>query len=401
MKIVFLNPSGELGGAETALLDMLAAVREARPDWSLALVSSAPGPLLERARQLGIPSRSFMFPTSLAGLGEWGTRQSTIGSIRLAAALSAAALPTLRYGSRLRRHLSELAPDIVHTNGLKMHLLGARTCPGGASLLWHMHDFPDRRPLTAALLSWHRARCAAVLANSSSVATQTRGVLGPGVPIHILHNSVDLERFHPEGPRLDLDALAGLAPLPSGGIRIGLIGTFARWKGHDVFLEALARFRDNDSVRGYVIGDAIYETAASQFSQQELRAIAAAKGLGDTVGFTGRVDDVPAALRALDIVVHASVEPEPFGLVIAEAMACARPIVVSRAGGAVEIAESGALFHSPGNAGELADCLTQLIDDSALRARLGSAGRNAAVRVFGRRRLSDTLIPIYEAIAPA
>ena len=52
-----------------------------------------------------------------------------------------------------------------------------------------------------------------------------------------------------------------------------------------------------------------------------------------SVGFTGRIDDVPAALRALDIVVHASVEPEPFGLVIAEAMACGRPVVVSRAGG--------------------------------------------------------------------
>ena len=56
VRIVFLNPSGELGGAETALLEMLAALREARPAWTFGLVASAPGPLVERAVALGIPS---------------------------------------------------------------------------------------------------------------------------------------------------------------------------------------------------------------------------------------------------------------------------------------------------------------------------------------------------------
>ncbi len=401
MKIVFLNPSGELGGAEMALLDILAALREARPEWAMAVVASAPGPLMARTSQLGIPALPFTFPPSLARLGEWGSRRSILGPAKLAAAMSAAALPAIRYASRLRQYLAEFAPDIVHTNGVKMHLLGARTCPARARLLWHMHDYPDARPFTATLLSWHRTRCAAVLANSSSVATHTRSVLGREVPVHVLHNAVDLERFQPEGPRMDLDALSRLAPLPAGGVRIGLIGTFARWKGHAVFLEALASFRGNPAVRGYVIGDAIYATDASQFSQHELRRMAAGLGLGDSVGFTGRVEDVPAALRALDIVVHASVEREPFGLVIAEAMACGRPIVVSRAGGAVEVAEAGAVFHTAGSAKELADRLTQLVNDAGLRARLGSAGRTAAVRLFSRKRLANTLIPIYETIAPA
>ena len=79
----------------------------------------------------------------------------------------------------------------------------------------------------------------------------------------------------------------------------------------------------------------------------ELREMASRSASDGNVGFTGHVDDVPAALRALDIVVHASVEPEPFGLVIAEAMACGRPLIVSRAGGAAEIAQAGAVFHSP------------------------------------------------------
>jgi glycosyltransferase involved in cell wall biosynthesis len=152
-------------------------------------------------------------------------------------------------------------------------------------------------------------------------------------------------------------------------------------------------------VRGYIIGGPIYQTGGSQFSLTELRELAAARGLGDRIGFTDRIDRVPAALRALDIVVHASVEPEPFGLAIAEAMATGRPVVVSRAGGAAEIAEAGALFHTPGNADELADAIFQLAKDAALRASLGAAGRRAALRLFGRQRLSDALVPLYESLA--
>jgi glycosyltransferase involved in cell wall biosynthesis len=281
-----------------------------------------------------------------------------------------------------------------------MHLLGARCRPSGAKLVWHLHDYPRSRPFTAALLRTQANRCAGVIANSNSVAQDTRALLGSHVPVQTVYNSVDLDRFCPEGPALDLDALAKLPPLAAGALRVGLLGTFARWKGHDVFLRALSQIRAA-GVRGYVIGAPIYETAASQFSMRELQELCVAYGLGDSIGFTGRIDDVPAALRALDVAVHASVEPEPFGLVIAEAMACGRPVIVSRAGGAAEIAQAGALFHRPGDAADLAARLSELVADPARRQSLGAAGREAAQRLFSRRRLADSLVAIYEALAPA
>jgi glycosyltransferase involved in cell wall biosynthesis len=97
--------------------------------------------------------------------------------------------------------------------------------------------------------------------------------------------------------------------------------------------------------------------------------------------------------------VHASVEPEPFGLVIAEAMACGRPVIVSHAGGAAEIAQAGALFHTPGNAGELAQRITELVNEPTLRGALSKAGRSAAEHLFSRRRLADSMIRVYEAVA--
>lgn len=397
MRIVFLSPSGELGGAETALLDMLAAIRDARPEWALAMIAASDGPLAGKAARYAHVV-SLPFPNALARLGEWGARGSIATRLKLGAGLITASAPVMTYARRLQRRLLDFQPDIIHSNGLKMHLLGARVRSQHSKLVWHLHDYPAARRLTATLLASQAHRCDAMLANSESVAVETRERFGAGVPVHTVYNSVDLDRFTPAGPSADLDALAALPPLAAGGIRVGLVGTFARWKGHSVFLDAIARIRDLSNVRGYIVGGSIYQTDASQYSREELRAQADALGLGGTVGFTGKVDDVPSVLRALDVVVHASTEPEPFGLVIAEAMACARPVIVSRAGGAAEIAQGGALFHEPSNSSELAERVRELAGDPARRAVLGAEGRETALRLFSRTRLRDTLIPVYEAL---
>ena len=84
MRIVFLSPSGELGGAETALLEMLAAIREARPDWPLAVIAASSGPLISKATPYA-HAAALPFPKALARLGEWGARGSTASRLRLGA----------------------------------------------------------------------------------------------------------------------------------------------------------------------------------------------------------------------------------------------------------------------------------------------------------------------------
>jgi glycosyltransferase involved in cell wall biosynthesis len=182
---------------------------------------------------------------------------------------------------------------------------------------------------------------------------------------------------------------------------VGLVATFGRWKGHQTFLDAVVRLTRNPvGVRAYVIGAPIYATAGSQLSVGQLRQALCARHLVSCVGLTGFIDDMPAALRSLDVVVHASTQPEPFGMVIAEAMACGRALVVSRAGGALELFDDGieALGHAPGDAGELADALAKLLADPLLRQRLGQAARARAEREFDRRRLAATLVPLYRSL---
>jgi glycosyltransferase involved in cell wall biosynthesis len=126
-------------------------------------------------------------------------------------------------------------------------------------------------------------------------------------------------------------------------------------------------------------------------------------GVADRVGFTGFVHTPEATFRALNIVVHASTSPEPFGLVIAEAMACGRPVIVSNAGGAAEIVTPGvdALVHRPGDAVDLAAQIAALARSPELRTRIGNAARATAERSFDRARLATELIPIYRSLCAA
>ena len=395
MRIVYLNPSGRLGGAETSLREFLASVRAAEPSWDLWLLLGEDGPLAGIARDLGVKVAVMPFPPALARLGDAGRRSTLAGLLGASAATAA-------YARRLGRWLGKIEPDIIHTNGLKMHLLGAWTRPRGASLIWHIHDYLSARPLMRRLLYPFRKKCCAAVVNSESVGRDLARVL-PGLRITTIYNAVDLERFAAQGTRLDLDAKAGLSAAAPGTVRVGLIATFARWKGHEIFLEALARLPSNVPVRGYIIGGPIYQTDGSQWSMLELQQTADRLGLSGKIGFTGFLEDPSAAMRSLDVIVHASTQAEPFGMVIIEGMACGKPVIASQAGGAAELFVDGenALGHVPGDSAGLARQLERLSGDAQLRNRLGEAGRATVERHYQRKRLAEQLAIVYREAAEA
>ncbi|HUN56528.1 MAG TPA: glycosyltransferase [Candidatus Binataceae bacterium] len=400
MKILYLNPAGNVGGAERVLIDTLASLRQSHPEWHLEVVAAAQGALTQEVEALGVKARMIAFPRSLAMLGDaaaGGPAGNGLGQLALAARFVSALPGAMVYTRRLGEAIKESAPDLIHTNGLKMHVLGARAAPTQIPMIWHVHDFVSVRPLMSRLLRVHARRCANAIAVSCSVAADVRSVLGAKVPITTVHNAIDLQRFTALGARLDLDQLAGLPLADIGIIRVGLVATMARWKGHEVFLRAIAELPHGLFLRAYVIGGPQYETGGSETSVPELQRLTTSLGLQDRVGFTGFIADVPAALRALDIVVHASTEPEPFGLVIAEAMACGRAVIVSAAGGADEMVTDGldALTYRPGDTAALARLIAMLASDSALRQKLGDGALLSASRSFGRERLAREIAPVY------
>src|SRR3989454_3123043 len=406
MRIVYLNPTGELGGAEVSLLNILASLRAAEPAWSLHLIVGSAGPLVARAEALAIPTRVVSLPLTLATLGDSGSngpKGKQLSRLDLVARLFSAAPAALTYAGQLRSTLRDLNPDLVHTNGFKMHVLGVWSRPPHVPAIWHVHDYVQPRPVMARLLRRYAAGCSAVVANSKSVAGDVQAACGDCIKVHTVYNAIDLARFCPTGPTLDLDALADLPPPEAGTVRVGLVGTFAWWKGHKTFLQALSLLPPDLPIRAYVVGGAVYQTNGSQFRLDELRNLAAELMLSHKGGFTGFVEDAASAIRFLDIVVHASTRPEPFGLVIVEAMACGRAVIVSNSGGASELVHDrvNALTHEPGDAEALAARIQELAGSPRLRAQLGKAARRTAEERFSRTRFAGEFARIYRRLAGA
>ncbi len=403
MKIAYLNPGGTIGGAEMVLLDVLSALRRARPDARPLVLLGDDGPLRAEAEAMGVPCDVVPMPAGVAGLGDAGA--TGMGrKLALIARGASAASAALGYRSRLAARLRAERPDVVQSNGMKMHVLAAWASPRGVPVVWHLHDYLGSRPAMARLLRASARRGVEAVAVSDSVADDARATLRGRAPVRAIHNGVDVDRFRPgpgDGPALD--RAAGLPEAPPGTVRVGLVATFATWKGHDVFLDAVARIPAGSPARFYVVGGPIYRSAGSQVSPEGLKARAGRLGLGDRVGFAGHQPDPAGALRALDVVVHASTRPEPFGRVIVEGMACGRAVIAMNEGGAAELFVDGgdALGCPPRDPSALAAAIGRLIEDAGLRDRLGRAARASAEARFDRARLADSWASVYDRASPA
>jgi len=395
MRVTELAASGHLGGAERVVLETVRGLGARGIDMSLLALE--PGPLLEAAARAGAsPAEACPLPAPLAALGDAGrsARSVAFGLVRAVA-------PLPGYARRFSRVLAAHAPDVVHSHGIKTHVLAALT-RRKAPIVWHLHDYVGLRSISSKLLPRLARRCDLAIAVSHSVADDARRWLPSRLRVEVVHNAVDTDRFTPSGDALDLDAASGLDPAAPGTIRIGLPATFARWKGHEIFIRSIAALGRRD-VRAYVIGGPVYQTGESQWSLQELRQLAASLGLDGAVGFTGFVDDMPSAYRALDLVVHASTRPEPFGLVIPEAMSCGRAVLATRTGGASELFDDGVQAAGIDVADEprMTRALHALLADPPRRQALADRARAHVLARFTRDQFASRLVAALSLVTPA
>jgi hypothetical protein len=172
VKVLFLNPVGEIGGAERVLLDAMLSLRSADPDIDLHLLVGAPGALLDAARAHEIEVTLLPLPQALAAAGD----SSLSGGNRLKrgwylARQALAGLPRLRpYVQTLWRTIDGIDPTLIHSNGIKTHLLAAAGANSGRPVFWHIHDFYSNRMVAARALRWAHRRAAAGIAVSAAVA---------------------------------------------------------------------------------------------------------------------------------------------------------------------------------------------------------------------------------------
>lgn len=357
MRVVVLDHTAELGGAELALLRTCAALDPVRV--SVTVVLFADGPLAGRLRATGVAVRVLPLDPRIAATDRATAGRSVAGAVRAVAA-------TLPFVVRLVRLLRVLDPDVVHTTSLKADLIGL---PAAAlarrPLVWHVHDriADDYLP--------------------GPVARVVRAAARRG-PRHVVVNSRATARTLLPLPRGWTLAYPGLAPeqiaddpvgrpVPPAPV-VGLVGRISPTKGQREFVEACALLADRyPGARFRIIGAALFAEAGYA---DGVRALIAARGLADRVELPGWLADPVAAVDALTVLVHASPVPEPFGQVVVEGMARGVPVVATAGGGVDEIAVAAdgterCLLVPPGDVPALAEAVARVLDrpeEAAARA---------------------------------
>jgi glycosyltransferase involved in cell wall biosynthesis len=164
---------------------------------------------------------------------------------------------------------------------------------------------------------------------------------------------------------------------------IAFVARMVPQKGYEVFLHAVAKARERiPQLKVIIAGDTTLYRNGDQY-KRNIHHLVKQLRLEKSVHFLGFMDDIPAVMTAADFFVHASLK-EPFGTVLVEAMAAARPVIASDLPGPREIvlAEQTGLFHQAGDVQELASAIERLALDYDLRIRLGKAGYKHAATYF-------------------
>ncbi len=218
-----------------------------------------------------------------------------------------------------------------------------------------------------------------------------------GVPsdrIRIIPRGVDPAVFDPDivnGGRIA--RLADTWRLPDGAQVVMLPGRLTSWKGHSVLLDAVSQLDRSDVVCVLVGAHQGRHHYAEVLARQAERL-----GIADRVRMVGQCDDMPAAMRLADVVVHASTQPEAFGRVVIEAQAMARPVIASDLGGPVETVRHGETGWrvKPNDPRALAAAIAQALDmDPEEREALGRRARASVPTV---RAMQEATLDVYEAV---
>jgi len=379
-RIAFCHYTSDVsGGSDRALYDLVAHLDRAR--FAPLMLLKTGDPMAESYRALGVEVASLPFVSPRRAL-EW----------RKLAAFFACFWPhTLRAALQFRRWKA----DAVHVN-TSNNLQGAFAARiARKPLVWHVREMvPDSR--AGALM---RAMVPLLATRAVAISRAVAEVLAPcGPRLRTVFDGIDLSPYLAENAPGGLRAELGIAPEAPV---VTCIGRLEPWKGQDVLVAAAARMleRRGDLHVLIVGGAAVNKPEYAEMLQRHCRELE----IDHAVHFTGIRNDIPRVLADLDVLVLPSVTPEPFGLTVIEAMAAARPVVATAAGGPLDTVvdgETGRLVK-PGDPASLADAVLEIIADPAAAARMGAAGRIRAIEHFSIERLVTDMSAVFDEVCPA
>lgn len=316
-----------------------------------------------------------------------------------------------RYAAQVARDIRREKADIVHIHNFSQFVPIVRRANPDARIVLHMHC-EWLTQLDARLIAARLAQTDLILGCSDHVTRQIQQRFPEhAARCHTLANGVDVAEFVPNGR----------SPSANGARRLLFVGRVSPEKGVHVLLDAfrIVRQRYPEAQLDIVgsVGSAPYEFMVLVSDDVHVAGLSAFyHGLAkksnyfvdlqanETSGvhFTGPVPhaDIAGYYHRADVLINPSFT-EAFGMSLVEAMACERPVVATRVGGMPDVLDEGVtgLLVEPGDAGALAESIVRVLDDRALAAAMGQAGRRHVVERFAWNRVAAELEALYARLA--
>ncbi len=238
----------------------------------------------------------------------------------------------------------------------------------------------------------------AVIAISEFIAGHIRRKYGvPKNILSVIHRGVDLERFSLTNISENrVEALARTWRLPDGVPVIMLPGRLTRWKGQEVFIQAIKKTGLNN-LKCLIVGS----DQGRHAYKASLEKLIAQKDLSDVIHLIDHCDDMPAAYMLADIVVSASVEPEAFGRVAVEAQALGRLVVATNHGATKETIENGSTgwLVNPNDATAMAEILKTLLSYTREeRKKISTLAIQHISNNFSKEEMCEKTIKLYKSM---
>ena len=383
MRVLAVDQSGVLGGAELSLLEVMKNMRGTNET-----VLFDDGPFRIALEAVGVKV-DVLDGAALGGLskdgGLKGPGKGMIGGV----------MGLVRGTLEKSRNA-----DVIYVNTQRAMVVGAIAgLISRRPVVWHLRDIvsPEHFGKTQlTIIKWcTKLMLERVIANSTaSAAALTALTRMKEERLDVVFNGISAEPFT-ELESVAQHELRARFGLPRDAFLVGSFSRLARWKGQHILLEALLEAPEMHAV---LVGAALFGEDAYE---AELRAYVREHGLTDRVHFLGFQHDIAACMKAVDVVTHTSISPEPFGRVIIEGMLAKRPVVAARAGGVTDIIEDrvNGIMCTPGDVRALAGALGELSADAGLRNRLVEQGYANAVNRFGTKRYVESVQKILSDVA--
>lgn len=369
LRVLIVMPvATPLGGGELMLRQLLRHGRNKGIEWMVVFLRD--GPMVEETRALGIE-------VQLVPSGRFRDVFKRAGAVGRVAAIARQFCADLILGWMVAGELTA----------------GPAALLAGIPNVWYQVGTP-RPDWLDRIATLFPARGVIVLSRSGAAA-QSR--VWPARKQWLVYPGVALDEFNPDGLATP-ETLRAKFGLPITGPLIGIVGRLQRWKGMDVFLDAIpAILVRHPDVHAVIVGGP-HETESRY--PAELQARVKALGIDRAVTFAGYQPNVSEWMQAMDIVVHAS-DREPFGIVVIEAMALGKPVVAGAEGGPSETITPGVdgLLSPYGDAAALAASVLGYLDDPSFAKKVGAAARTRAQLFDDRHYAAHVIAALQESVA--